>query len=138
MTAVKEMKVTESYLGLGKKITNCQTQEARSDCLTRRHRALVLSSCGCAPAQLRSYYGAEVRVCDPAQLDCVAKIRVSESECLEQCEGSSLLVERLYGSPKNEDGLKHFYEDYERYKNPDRENLTYPRAMKGKMKNMKH
>ena len=74
-----------------------------------------------------------MRVCTPAQLDCVVGIRVSESECLEQCEGSSLLVERLYGSPKDEDGLKLFYKDYERYKNPDR-NIEYPMSMNGRCK----
>ena len=75
-----------------------------------------------------------MRVCTPAQLDCVVGIRVSESECLEQCEGSSLLVERLYGSPKDDDGLKLFYKDYSiRYKNPER-NIEYPRSMKGRCK----
>ena len=75
-----------------------------------------------------------MRVCTPTQLDCVVGVRVSESECLEQCEGSSLLVERLYGSPKDEDGLELFYKDYSiRYKNSER-NIEYPRSMKGRCK----
>ena len=44
MTAAKEIKVTESYLGLGKEMTNCQTQETRSDCLARRHRGVSSST----------------------------------------------------------------------------------------------
>ena len=41
MTAAKEIKVTESYVGLGEEVTNCQTQETRSDCLARRHRGVA-------------------------------------------------------------------------------------------------
>ena len=44
MTAAKEIKVTKSYLGLGKERTNCQTQETRSDCLARRHRGVSSST----------------------------------------------------------------------------------------------
>ena len=44
MTAAKEIKVTESYVGLGEEVTNCQTQETRSDCLARRHRGVSSST----------------------------------------------------------------------------------------------
>ena len=60
VTAVKDIKVTDSYLGLGQELTNCQTKEARSDCLTRSHMARVLSECRCAPLSMKSYYGPEV------------------------------------------------------------------------------
>ena len=60
VTAVKDVRVTESYLSLGEEMTGCQTGEVRYDCLTRRHRDQVLTSCHCAPANLRSYYGQEV------------------------------------------------------------------------------
>ena len=60
VTAVKDVRVTESYLSLGEEMTGCQTGEVRYDCLTRRHRNQVLNNCHCAPANLRSYYGQEV------------------------------------------------------------------------------
>ena len=57
LTSIKEIKVTEAFLGLGQEITNCHTKELRADCLTRRHREQVLASCSCAPFAMRSYYG---------------------------------------------------------------------------------
>ena len=60
ITAVKDIKVTDSYLRLGQETTNCQTEEAKSDCLTRKLKEKVLGECGCAPFGMKSYYGAEV------------------------------------------------------------------------------
>ena len=62
----------------------------------------------------------------------MAKVRVGESSFREQCEGRSLQVERLFNSPRNQEGIELFYEDYESYKNPLSDNLTYPRSMKGR------
>ena len=60
ITAVKDIKVRASYLGLGQEITKCQTEETKSDCLTRKLKDRVLRECGCAPFSMKSYYGAEV------------------------------------------------------------------------------
>ena len=73
----------------------------------------------------------QTRICNQSELDCVAKVRVGESSCREQCEGTSLQVERLFNSPRNQEGIELFYEDYESYKNPLSDNLTYPRSIKG-------
>ena len=58
---MKDIKVTEEFVGLGEKITKCQTGEFRADCETREHRELVRQSCQCSPANIRSYYGSSVR-----------------------------------------------------------------------------
>ena len=48
LSAVKDITVTEEFLGLGQEITNCQTKEYRSDCINRKYLEKVTSSCSCA------------------------------------------------------------------------------------------
>ena len=59
LTAIKEVRVTGEFLGLGHTVTRCQTEELRADCVSRRYRQLLLSSCSCLPLHL-SQGGAEV------------------------------------------------------------------------------
>ena len=61
LTAVKDIKVTEEFLGLGQEVTKCQTKEARADCVSRRYQEQVLASCHCAPLHIRSQFPQEVR-----------------------------------------------------------------------------
>ena len=60
LNAVKDIRVTEEFLGLGEDVIHCQTKEFRPDCLTRKYQEKVLSSCGCAPLSTASYYPAQV------------------------------------------------------------------------------
>ena len=55
---VKQVKVTESYLGLG---PNCQTGQNKADCIIWRHLERILATCHCAPFSLKSYFGTQVR-----------------------------------------------------------------------------
>ena len=55
---------------------------------------------------------------------------MSDGECLENCQGSIMGVERL-DSLSNEEGLQRYISDYEKYKDPQIENLTFPIGMKG-------
>ena len=75
----------------------------------------------------------QTKVCDSAQLDCVAKLEVEPGECIERCEGSIVEVQRL-NTVRNTDGLADFLSSFEKYKNPDHSNLTYPNTMKGNHK----
>ena len=59
LTAIKEVRVTGEFLGLGHTVTRCQTEELRADCVSRRYRQLLQSSCSCLPLHL-SQGGAEV------------------------------------------------------------------------------
>ena len=61
LTDLKDVRVTEEFLGLGQEVTRCQTKEARADCETRRYQEQVLASCHCAPLYLRSHFPLEVR-----------------------------------------------------------------------------
>ena len=61
MSDIKSIEVTQDFVGLGEKVTHCQTEEYREDCLSRKYRERVLSQCNCSPFYLRSYYGTEVK-----------------------------------------------------------------------------
>ena len=76
----------------------------------------------------------QIPLCTSSQLDCFVKVK--KARCLQQCEGLSLHLDRLHTSQKNEEGTALFSQDYEKYKNPDMANLTYPTSMKGR--NMIH
>ena len=60
LTDIKDIKVTEEFLGLGQEVTSCQTREFRADCVSRRYQEQVLASCHCAPLYIRSHFPQEV------------------------------------------------------------------------------
>ena len=132
LTEIKDVRVSREFVGLGEAVSQSKTKEAGADCLTRKHQETVLATCGCAPFSLSSHYGTQagVDVCSPSSLDCVGRVAVPDGECLEQCQGPIMGVERL-DSLSNEEGLQRYISDYEKYKYPQIENLTFPIGMKG-------
>ena len=60
--AIKEVAVSKEFLGLGQEVTQCQTEEHRRECLSRKHKKKVLKHCKCSPFNMKSYYGLEVRL----------------------------------------------------------------------------
>ena len=58
---LKDISVTEEYVGLGLEKTKCGTGEFRVDCTTRRYQDIVLQTYNCAPAYIRSHYGNKVK-----------------------------------------------------------------------------
>ena len=69
--------------------------------------------------------------CSASQLDCVEKVVVAKEECLENCRGNIMHLERLSNSVRDRAGLKTFIEEYEKFKDPHNINQYYPDAMKG-------
>ena len=55
MSDVKEVKVTEDYLGLDEDIRKCQKIETFEDCTTREYLKTVLRKCNCVPYGLRTF-----------------------------------------------------------------------------------
>ena len=55
LTAVKEVTVTDEFLGLGMKKTNCQNKEKYEDCTTRQFLEKVVQECKCIPYSLRNF-----------------------------------------------------------------------------------
>ena len=57
LSSIKNIEVTEQFVGLGQTVTRCQSEEYRVDCEARKYRERVISLCQCSPFHLRSYYG---------------------------------------------------------------------------------
>ena len=60
LTAIKDIKVTEEFVGLGQEITRCQTKELRADCVTRRHGEEMLQTCSCVPLVISHHFPHQV------------------------------------------------------------------------------
>ena len=54
LNAVKEIKVTESFLGLEEHVKNCQTEEAIEDCKSKHYIDNLLQQCKCIPLSIRT------------------------------------------------------------------------------------
>ena len=52
LNVMKEIKVTESFLGLEKEYGNCQNVEPLEECTTRHHINMYLNTCGCLPFRM--------------------------------------------------------------------------------------
>ena len=50
---VKELKVTESFLGLNEEVRDCQDKEAIQNCTTRQYIHTILEECGCLPINMK-------------------------------------------------------------------------------------
>ena len=50
--SMKEISVTDSFLGLDREKRNCQTIESLDDCNTRIHLENLRLECGCLPLSL--------------------------------------------------------------------------------------
>ena len=49
MSAVKEIRVTEDYLGLEEETRKCQNQESFEECTTREYLEMFKQLCNCIP-----------------------------------------------------------------------------------------
>ena len=56
LDVMKEIKVTESYLGLDKNVRECQDVEPFFNCTTRYYLDALLNQCGCLPLHLKATY----------------------------------------------------------------------------------
>ena len=135
--------MTEEFLGLGQRITKCQTGEFRADCLTRNYRAKVVDTCHCVPFTLRSHFTDKVgrgdvgreldnktsnqmRTCSSEDLVCVERLsaweRGDHGECLERCEGTIVDVTKL-DRVREETVMDSFIREYQRYKHSLSDNI---------------
>ena len=53
LNSLKEINVTNSYLGLDKDIRGCQHDEPYVNCTTRENIDTILEECGCLPLNMR-------------------------------------------------------------------------------------
>ena len=50
---LKEIDVTEEYLGLDENVRGCQNQESFHNCTTRHHIDALIKECGCVPFNIK-------------------------------------------------------------------------------------
>ena len=55
LSSVKEIIVTDDFLGLDADVRKCQTLEPYDECTTRRHLQRVQEQCNCVPYVLRNF-----------------------------------------------------------------------------------
>ena len=122
LTSIKRIRVTEDFLGLGERTTNCGAGESRVDCVTVKHLKRVLSSCHCAPLTALSYYPHQARLCTSRDLDCVDRIGQERLDCMEQCEGTIADVTKL-NHEVDWAVLDNFVREYDKFKHPVHHNL---------------
>ena len=53
LNALKEIEVTDSFLGLDQDVRECQNEEPFYNCTTRHYIDSLLRDCGCLPFNLR-------------------------------------------------------------------------------------
>ena len=53
LNALKEVKATDSYIGLGKEVTECQNEEPFFNCSTKQTIDAFRKECGCLPIAIR-------------------------------------------------------------------------------------
>ena len=52
LNALKEVRITESYLGMDQDITGCQNEESYLECTTRNYLDTLMKTCECLPAKI--------------------------------------------------------------------------------------
>ena len=50
---MKELKVTDSFLGLDKDDRKCQNEETLQNCTTKQYLNTMLGECGCLPLNMK-------------------------------------------------------------------------------------
>ena len=53
LNVLKEIKVTDSFLGLDEDVRGCQIDEALGNCVTRHYIDSLLKQCGCIPFNIK-------------------------------------------------------------------------------------
>ena len=55
MNDLREIKVSESYLGLDQDVRKCQNKEPYNNCTTRQYHNTILGECGWLPLNMRLF-----------------------------------------------------------------------------------
>ena len=53
LNVLKQIKITDSYLGLDQNVRGCQNDISFTDCTTKQYIDTLLDQCGCLPLNIR-------------------------------------------------------------------------------------
>ena len=62
MDVVKEIKVTDSNLGLQMEDRGCQNEEPQEDCIARYYKDTFLQECGCLPFSMSTLHNVKYKI----------------------------------------------------------------------------
>lgn len=116
MNVVKEIRVTESFIGLSLGVKQCQNEEAYSDCETKAYLSALIDNCKCLPFDLKYFNDSNIPICNSSQLTCAERAKNLENKCIVKCEG---LVVTSYSYQNKSNALDTFsdlIESYKKYK----------------------
>ena len=55
LTAVKNVKITNSFMTLDQSVRKCQIEEKLYECTSRKYLDLVYDTCGCVPFSIKNF-----------------------------------------------------------------------------------
>ena len=62
LDSLKEIKVTDSYLGLDQEERGCQNEEAIDNCTSRQYHNTILGKCRCLPLNMRASHKVNILI----------------------------------------------------------------------------
>ena len=116
LNVVKDMKVTDSFMGLPISAKQCQNKEAYLDCKTNKYLHALVDTCNCLPFGLTYFNDSNISICNSTQMTCTQKAKNLESKCLIRCEG--LVVTSYSHQNKSNvlDKMVNIIESYKKFK----------------------
>ena len=115
LNVVKDMKVTDSFMGLSQSAKQCQNKDAYLDCKTDEYLDALVNTCECLPFGLKYFNDTKISICNSTQMKCAQEAKNLVSKCLIRCEG---LVVTSYSHQKSNvlDKMMNIIESYKKFK----------------------
>ena len=150
LSSVKEIDVTDSFIGLDDDIKLCQNEETVEDCSAKDLLKKGLDKCRCTPYRMRNYtkevlcqklyvylhnvYFHQESVCTPAGTECYKSVKDAAEMCVTPCKGLYADVKKDVEIKKVEEMSKFskLISDYEEYKRGYNKEIFYPEFISSK------
>ena len=132
LSVIKEVEVTDDFLGLQLPTRKCQNDEKYEDCTTRVYLQKIQNHCNCVPYQLRnftipnqvilllltfSYHFCHLQViCFGSDNECAKNITIDTTECIKPCEGIYADVTKYDADKIDDTNYEALLESYHKYK----------------------
>ena len=130
---LKEIMVTESYLGLDQDTRKCQNYEPFYNCTTRQYISTILDQCGCLPhnmvnaTKISKVYTSKIftypqikpnqePLCNNSGIECARKLEVTTSSCFKPCSGFIINGFSKSDMTKSLENVFPVFESYDAYK----------------------
>ena len=116
LNVVKEMKVTDSFMGLPQGVKQCQNTKVYLDCKTEEYLQALINNCMCLPFGLKYFNDSNISICNATQMACARETKNLESKCLNRCEGLVVTSYSHQNNPNVLDKKVDLIESYKKFK----------------------